>query len=138
MLQLKWDLKNYNLGYKEVWAIINSKYSYNTIHGHGYALLSFAYYVKVPKDKKGGDIFFKDPRIGGAPNKPPQEEIKSKESFRLLGKTHSVDNMSYVPEEGKLIIFPGWLEHGVRQNLSNEDRIVISFNLKLIPKLLRT
>ena len=38
-------------------------------------------------------------------------------------------------EEGSLLMFPGWLEHGVTQNLSNEDRIVISFNLKLIPKL---
>ena len=37
--------------------------------------------------------------------------------------------------QGSLLMFPGWLEHGVTQNLSNEDRIVISFNLKLIPKL---
>ena len=42
--------------------------------------------------------------------------------------------MSYVPEEGKLIIFPGWLLHGVKQNLSDEDRIVISGNIKLYPK----
>ena len=28
----------------------------------------------------------------------------------------------------KLIIFPSWLEHGVEPNMSNEDRISLSFN----------
>ena len=32
-------------------------------------------------------------------------------------------------EEGDLLIFPGYLPHKVSKNESNEDRIVISFNV---------
>ena len=32
-------------------------------------------------------------------------------------------------EEGDLLIFPAYLPHGVEENKSNEDRIVISFNI---------
>tara|TARA_B110000261_G_scaffold48825_1_gene57559 strand:- start:663 stop:791 length:129 start_codon:yes stop_codon:yes gene_type:complete len=34
-------------------------------------------------------------------------------------------------EEGDLLIFPGYLPHKVRANESNEDRIVISFNVDI-------
>ena len=32
-------------------------------------------------------------------------------------------------KEGDLLIFPAYLPHGVEENKSNEDRIVISFNI---------
>jgi uncharacterized protein (TIGR02466 family) len=35
------------------------------------------------------------------------------------------------PEEGKLLLFPAYLQHAVEENLSNEDRIVISFNINI-------
>ena len=35
----------------------------------------------------------------------------------------------FLPEEGKLFIFPAYLEHAVNKNRSDEDRIVISFNI---------
>ena len=35
------------------------------------------------------------------------------------------------PIEGRMLIFPSHLEHDVRENLSNEDRISVSFNIKL-------
>ena len=36
------------------------------------------------------------------------------------------------PEEGRMYIFPGWLEHGVEPNQSTEDRVSISFNVRAI------
>jgi uncharacterized protein (TIGR02466 family) len=36
------------------------------------------------------------------------------------------------PEVGKLIIFPSWLDHGVNPNLSDTDRISMSFNINLM------
>ena len=33
------------------------------------------------------------------------------------------------PKENMLLYFPGWLEHEVEPNNSNEERISISFNL---------
>ena len=35
------------------------------------------------------------------------------------------------PTEGGLVIFPSYLDHSVNENLSNEERIVISFNIIL-------
>ena len=35
------------------------------------------------------------------------------------------------PKEGGLILFPSYVDHSVNENLSNEERIVISFNIKV-------
>ncbi|HBC43100.1 MAG TPA: hypothetical protein DCZ88_14755, partial [Pseudanabaena sp.] len=40
-------------------------------------------------------------------------------------------NISYKATEGTMIIFPSWLNHGVEANLSDEDRLCISFNLSM-------
>ena len=39
--------------------------------------------------------------------------------------------VSIKPEEGLLVLFPSYLHHSVDVNRSNEDRIVISFNINL-------
>ena len=39
---------------------------------------------------------------------------------------------SISPEAGTLIIFPSWLDHSVNQNLSDADRISMSFNINLV------
>ena len=31
----------------------------------------------------------------------------------------------------KVILFPGWVSHSVQQNLSNKDRIGVSFNYRV-------
>ena len=36
--------------------------------------------------------------------------------------------------EGMLLIFPGWMEHGVTPNTTDNDRIVISANIDLYAK----
>ena len=35
------------------------------------------------------------------------------------------------PKEGALVLFPSYLDHSVNENLSNEERIVISFNIHI-------
>jgi ectoine hydroxylase-related dioxygenase (phytanoyl-CoA dioxygenase family) len=37
-------------------------------------------------------------------------------------------------EEGRLYVFPGWLEHGVEENQSDADRVSLSFNVLAMPK----
>ena len=34
-------------------------------------------------------------------------------------------------EEGKLLIFPSYIHHAVEENLSDQDRVVISFNIDI-------
>ena len=38
---------------------------------------------------------------------------------------------SKLPEEGKILIFSSDLEHEVEENMSDEDRISYSFNIRL-------
>ena len=39
----------------------------------------------------------------------------------------------FEPKEGMLLVFPSWLLHSVEQNLSDEDRVVLSINFCLTP-----
>ena len=74
--------------------------------------------MKIPE--KSGRITFLDPR--------PQAEIMdcNKKTDQSIHLAHSVD---WNPEENSLIFFPSWLQHQVATNLSNEDRVILSFNL---------
>ena len=38
------------------------------------------------------------------------------------------------PEEGKLLMFPAWLDHGVAQHHAETDRISMSYNFELRQK----
>ena len=42
------------------------------------------------------------------------------------------NNIIMTPEKNVLYIFPGWLSHFVDANMSQEKRISLSFNTKLI------
>jgi hypothetical protein len=101
------------------WFNINGPKCYNTIHTHndGKTFLSGVYYVTVPKDLCGR-IIFSDPRgraIGAAPDSKYFD--------------NGNNNVQITAEENMLYYFPSWLEHEVSCNLSNENRISISFNL---------
>ena len=53
--------------------------------------------------------------------------------FKAVGKLNefSTNILKIKPEEGKLLLFPSYLHHSVEENLSDEDRIAISFNLDI-------
>ena len=100
-----------------MWAIINKKGNLNNEHIHPNSNLSAAYYVKAPKGC--GDFIVNNPSSISR-NIFPKRETPT-ELNRLIAK-HKV-------EEGDLLIFPAYLPHQVLPNESDEDRIVISFNL---------
>ena len=101
---------------ENLWININPKNSYNQVHVHPEARLSGVFYVSAPE--KSGDICFT--RSGGyalgtvAPNQT----------------RYSNAEWCYPPKKNRLIIFPAWQEHHVKANLSDEDRISISFNIR--------
>jgi len=79
--------------------------------------LSAAYYVKAPKDC--GKFQIENPN-----------SIKKHISPEIVNKNeHNVLLAGIEINEGDLIIFPGYLPHKVERNKSDEDRIVISFNV---------
>ena len=116
---MEWDLDSQIIKISNMWSIINKGGAANARHHHGNSALSAAYYVKAPNNS--GDIVFYDPRP--AP-------IYLHPQARVPNSLNSMVN-SISPSEGALVLFPSYLEHSVNENLSNEERIVISFNISL-------
>lgn len=99
------------------WININEYGHFNWCHTHPESVLSGVYYVKTP------------PGCGNIEFQNPCTDLMT--SMRV--KNYNVFNSSSfeVPsEEGTLYIFPSWFPHKVYPNLSKEERISISFNLK--------
>ena len=114
-----WDIKKQEVKITGMWAVINKKNSSNAMHIHSNNYISAAYYVKAPIDC--GDIVFYDPRPAPIYSHP----IANKSNL-LNAQVNAI-----TPEEGSLIMFPSYLDHSVNQNLSNKERIVISFNIPI-------
>ena len=117
-----WDTNNQVVKITSMWSIVNKQNSFNERHHHGNSALSAAYYVNADKDS--GDIVFYDPRQAFTFSHPEPSQIND-----LNAQVKSV-----TPKSGRLVLFPSFLDHSVNPSQSSEDRIVISFNVSLIPK----
>jgi len=100
-----------------MWAIINKKGSFNIQHNHPNSYLSAAYYVKVPKNS--GNIKFFDPK--------EQKNIRYPKIKKYTDISAAITEIT--PKEGDLLIFPSYFYHSVGENLSEDDRIIVSFNV---------
>ena len=119
MIDMNWEKEKQKVNINNMWAIINTGGSTNLRHQHGNSTISGAYYVRAPE--KSGDIVFYDPRPAPAYSYP--QAINP----NLLNA--QVNGIS--PKEGALVLFPSYLDHSVNENLSNDERIVISFNITI-------
>jgi uncharacterized protein (TIGR02466 family) len=117
--ELGWKTENKKIQIKSIWAIINKKDDFNVIHSHPNSLLSAAYYVKAPENC--GRFQVENPNY-----------IKKHITPQIVNENeHNVILAGIEINEGDLLIFPGYLPHKVAKNQSDEDRIVISFNVDI-------
>ena len=117
--------KDINL-YVKAWVNINSPGSLNVQHSHPGCDLSGVLWIKCPNEC--GNIFFHSPSCF--------ETFQEIESYTEDFKNNNNYYHAYwfPPIEGRMLIFPSHLQHEVKKNLSNEDRISASFNIKLEDK----
>lgn len=98
-----------------IWLNINGKGAYNHLHNHAGSILSGVFYVKAQPEQ--GNIFFE--RSDNAEYFLPP--IQNANYFTSTATTYkAITNALY--------IFPGWLKHSVQPNMTDHDRISISFN----------
>jgi hypothetical protein len=100
------------------WFIINSSCDYNSSHNHPQSDLSGVLYVT----DSDAPIEFEHPQYF-------QQYTLLKNITGLDDYTHQVYRIT--PKAGKLLLFPSSLRHRVLHNNSTDDRISISFNIKL-------
>ena len=106
-----------------IWANINGYKDYNLPHKHPNCLLSGVYYVKVPEDS--GYITFVNPAA---------DIMQYDWNKYTLTEYNNYNSANWAMEAkvGTLYMFPGWLNHFVKQNLNKtEERISFSFNIKV-------
>jgi len=104
------------------WFNINTKGNSNAVHIHDNSFLSGTFYVDATEDQ-GRITFYKNHAL---------DYITS--SYGIINQYTpiSASAISYAPNTGKLIMFPGHLPHGVTHNPTDRERISIAFNVKLI------
>jgi len=102
------------------WVNINPPHTSNERHTHPGSDLSVVMYVKVPENS--GAIEMTNPAYI--------------ESFNLLSSVRPEANLApsvaITPMEGRVLIFPSNILHRVLENKSNDDRISISWNIKIL------
>ena len=107
----------------DTWVNINKPGDYNTKHHHPDCHLSGVLWVKASEES--GRIEFQSP-VGFQ----TYTEIKSyTEEFK--NSNNYFQTYYFSPIEGRMLVFPSHLQHEVLVNKSNEDRISVSFNIRL-------
>jgi uncharacterized protein (TIGR02466 family) len=97
---------------RDSWFTLFEYGDYGHIHNHMDADISGCYYYSTSGND--GRIFFESPN--------PFYKISPY-------YTHLGGRQFHDPEVGKLILFPGWLEHGIETNTTDSRRISLSFNI---------
>ena len=105
------------------WININPPEAFNLKHNHPTSDLSGVLWIKSQKDC--GNIVFDSPRSFAT----HQEVECYTEDFK--DNNNYFHSFSFEPVGGRLVVFPSHLDHHVEFNKSQEDRISVSFNIRL-------
>ena len=94
------------------WLSLFRKGNYGHVHTHGSADISGVYYYQTTGND--GNLFFESPvpNMGGS-----------------LVYNGLANRQEFKPENGRLVLFPGWLPHGIMTNTTDDTRISLSFNI---------
>ena len=97
---------------RKSWIVKNSTGGHTHIHTHGEHDIAGCYYFQT--NENDGDIFFESP-VGQATSSLCYQEFAKRHEHR--------------PVVGKLLLFPGWLQHGVKTNTTSSNRISLAFTI---------
>ncbi len=115
--------------FTEAWANISVRGSSNQSHSHAGAFWSAVYYVDdgygESSDRAlGGELELEDPRMPMLLAENPDLRFRPGPDWAIAEPERIIR-----PVTGRLLMFPGWLRHGVTPYLGNRERISIAINL---------
>tara|TARA_A100001011_G_C14047547_1_gene730456 strand:+ start:197 stop:826 length:630 start_codon:yes stop_codon:yes gene_type:complete len=102
------------------WSTLTKRGESHHIHNHSNTIFSLVFYVSSEGEKSGNFVFDFQP-----------SRLRERWDFSFKVKRYNTFNSStweYVVNTGDLIIFPAWMHHYTKENITNKDRIVIGAN----------
>lgn len=115
------DLEGRALWLDSLWINILPTGGIHTSHIHPHSAISGTTYVAMPSDASA--IKFEDPRLAMMMAAP----TRKKDAAGSLKPFHYV-----APKVGDVLLWESWLRHEVPMNMSDEERISVSFNYALV------
>ena len=110
-----------------LWYNVNPTGASNDRHTHPNCDLAGVFYVKIPEGECG-DLELENP------NHFQNFHMLNTMEEGLKDKTKASHSLWFPPEEGITVIFPSNILHRVLTNKTKEDRISISWNMKIVEK----
>ena len=114
---LEFDLDGRKLKLEDIWINILPQGGVHTSHIHPHSVISGTTYVAVPEGASA--IKFEDPRLQMMMAAPPRRTDASDALRSFIYKA---------PQPGDVLLWESWLRHEVPVNMSEDERISISFN----------
>ena len=116
---LAFDLGERGLVLEDLWINILPEGGIHTAHIHPHSVISGTTYVAMPKGTSA--LKFEDPRHAMMMAAPP----------RMKDAPEELQGFVYVkPDVGDVLLWESWLRHEVPMNLSEDNRISVSFNYR--------
>lgn len=111
----------------QMWANINGPGDSNQTHCHSGSLWSGVYYVDNGEDDPltdvEGELILTDPRF------PMNTMYMPDLVTRDINRRPQHSQFPVRPVNGRLVMFPSWLNHSVRPYLGKRERVSVAFNL---------
>ncbi|MGR3637357.1 MAG: 2OG-Fe(II) oxygenase family protein [Shimia sp.] len=116
---LEFDLDGRSLVLEDLWINILPEGGMHSSHLHPHSVISGTTYVSMPEGASA--LKLEDPRSGRMMAAP----------VRRSGARRELEPFIYVkPDVGDVLLWESWLRHEVPMNMSEDDRISVSFNYK--------
>ena len=112
---------DYKVNFLESWYHIGNKNSSHDIHMHANCSWCGIFYLQTDDKKNGGSTVF---------NSPIKTNYYDFGSFQM-----NETDISIIPEEGRVVFFPSYLQHYQAIYKGNKDRIVVAFNCRVLEKV---
>lgn len=119
--ELCFDLGEGKLTLEDLWINILPEGGIHTAHIHPHSVISGTTYVAMPEGTSA--LKLEDPRLQMMMASPPRTKDAPEELQQFI----------YIkPKVGEVLLWESWLRHEVPMNMSEEDRISVSFNYKWV------
>lgn len=113
-----WPTPKFGYTFAASWAVLYPAGAYQIPHIHRNIFCVLAYYVNVPiRPKPEGAISFINPHL------------ESTFPHDSAWKYHQ----NFYPKSGTAIVFPGWLQHYSHPHNGDEERLLLTFDVRLLP-----